>query len=61
MTGTTDIAANARTEIGGRSLPAKARWEPEMGANVNRLPRTQPDPPRMSAQVKGSPFDSVRP
>ena len=22
-------------------------------------PRTQPDPPRMSAQVKGSPFNSV--
>jgi hypothetical protein len=32
-----------------------------MGANVFSRPRTQRDPFRMSAQVKGSPFDSTRP
>jgi hypothetical protein len=31
-----------------------------MGANVFSRPRTQRDPLRMSAQFKGSPFDSVR-
>ena len=32
----------------------------EMGANAISRPQTQRDLPRMSAQVKGSPFDSVR-
>ena len=31
-----------------------------MGANMFRLPQTQHDSVRMSVQVKGSPFDSVR-
>jgi hypothetical protein len=31
-----------------------------MGANAISRPRTQPDLLRMSAQVKGSPFDTVR-
>jgi hypothetical protein len=32
-----------------------------MGAHAISRPRTQRDVARMSAQVKGSPFDSVRP
>ena len=31
-----------------------------MGANATSRPQTQPDPLRMFAQVKGSPFDSTR-
>ena len=32
-----------------------------MGANAISRPRTQPDPLRVFAEVKGSPFDSIRP
>jgi hypothetical protein len=32
-----------------------------MGANAISRHQTQPDPLRMFAEVKGSPFDSIRP
>ena len=39
---------------------AQRPWEPQMGANAIGRLQTQPDPLRMSMQVEGSPFDSVR-
>ena len=32
-----------------------------MGANATSRPRTQADPLKMFAEVKSSPFDSIRP
>ena len=42
------------------SLCLEVPREPEKGANVFGLPRTQRDPLRAFAQVEGSPFDSRR-
>ena len=36
---------------------AQRPWEPQMGANAIGRLQTQPDPLRMSMQVKGSPFE----
>jgi hypothetical protein len=36
-------------------------WEPTTGANTLRFTSTDPDPAGPSLQMKGSPFDSLRP
>ncbi|HEY6313393.1 MAG TPA: hypothetical protein VIY52_21660 [Streptosporangiaceae bacterium] len=42
----------AADKISARFQPkVQALWEPEMGANVSRCPRTQRDPVRMFTQV----------
>jgi hypothetical protein len=43
------------------SRTARDLWEPTAGANTLRFSCTDPDPAGPSLQVKGSPFDSLRP